>query len=327
MPSIEYLSKSILDSDALAPIVFLVGPTGVGKSSLAIQFAQQSGREIVSADAYQVYQNLDILTGKPSAAELDRIPHHLIGTVPLSEEYSVAKYVEDAEQVLQNVIVQRGKKVLVVGGTGMYIKALTDGLSPLPPKDEALRERLQQQPLDRLVDELCRLDPQAQQSIDLNNPRRVVRALEICLLSGSAVSELRRSWNRPEQAMEADFEAGEKSARSGIARQFGPIRGYYLKRDREELREIISRRVIKMFDLGVVDEVRRLMVGDLELKKLSRTALGTLGLRDVLEFIRGQYDQETCCQYIVTATQQFAKRQNTWFRKQVIFEPVDISGL
>src|SRR5436190_10061266 len=162
---------------------FIVGPTATGKSELAADVAREIGAEIVSADAFQIYRGLDLLTAKPEVSTLAKAPHHLIGTVPLSEEMNAEKYRRVARSVIENIN-SRGKLAIVVGGSGFYIKALTHGLAPLPESDPKLRERLNAMSLDELHTQLAELDPEAIQKIDAKNRRRVVRSVEICLRTG-----------------------------------------------------------------------------------------------------------------------------------------------
>src|SRR6266576_5293802 len=172
---------------------FIVGPTATGKSELAADIAREIGAEIVSADAFQIYRGLDLLTAKPDAATLAKAQHHLIGTTPLREEMNAEKYRRAAARVIEEIH-SRGKLAIVVGGSGLYIKALTHGLAPLPKSDPKLRERLNVMSLDELHTQLAELDPEAAQKIDMKNRRRVIRAVEICLLVGKSASAQRKQW-------------------------------------------------------------------------------------------------------------------------------------
>src|SRR6266700_2043818 len=173
---------------------FIVGPTATGKSELAADVAREIGAEIVGADAFQIYRGLDLLTAKPEVSTLAKAPHHLIGTVPLSEEMNAEKYRRVARSVIENIN-SRGKLAIVVGGSGFYIKALTHGLAPLPESDPKLRESLNALSLTELRSQLCEFDPDTARKIDPKNRRRLVRALEICLLTGEPASPQRRRWS------------------------------------------------------------------------------------------------------------------------------------
>ena len=173
-------------------IFFIVGPTATGKSELAADVAREVGAEIVSTDAFQIYQGLDRLTAKPDALTLAKAPHHLIGTTSLRDEMNAEKYRRAASRAI-NEINSRCNLAIVVGGSGLYIKALTHGLAPLPEADPNLREKLNAMSLDDLRSQLAEVDPETARRIDLKNRRRVVRALEICLVTEKSASEIGRA--------------------------------------------------------------------------------------------------------------------------------------
>src|SRR6266513_1587670 len=173
---------------------FIVGPTATGKSDLAADLASEIGAEIVSADAFQIYRGLNLLTAKPDISTLSKAPHHLVGTMPLREEMNAEKYRRAASRAIDEIH-SRGKLAIVVGGSGLYGQALTHGLAPLPESDPKLRERLNAMSLDELRSRLSELDSQAAGKIDMKNRRRVVRALEICLLTGKPASAQREQWD------------------------------------------------------------------------------------------------------------------------------------
>ena len=168
---------------------FIVGPTATGKSEIAADVAREATAEIVSADAFQIYRGLDLLTAKPESSTLAKVPHHLIGTVPLTAEMNAEKYRRAATRAVDEIN-SRGRLAIVVGGSGLYIKALTHGLAPLPKSDPELREKLNALSLDDLRSQLFELDPETARKIDIKNRRRVTRALEICLLTGKPASEV-----------------------------------------------------------------------------------------------------------------------------------------
>ena len=289
---------------------FIVGPTAAGKSELAADVAHEIGAEIVSADAFQVYRGLDRLTAKPDASTLARAPHHLIGTTPLHEEMNAEKYRRAASRAIEEIH-SRGKLAIVVGGSGLYIKALTHGLAALPKSDPKLRERLNVMSLDELHAQLADLDPEAAQKIDLKNRRRVVRAVEICLLAGKPASEV--------VGGAADLDKSVKAR----PRSAPAATGVFVFRDREELYARINQRVEAMFENGVIEEVQA--VG-----KVISTASQMIGFGEIHELLDGPADAGSisqCIGAIQQATRRYAKRQLTWFRRQTNFSALNLSLL
>src|SRR5438034_5447744 len=218
-------------------------PTATGKSELAADLAGEIGAEIVNADAFQIYRGLDLLTAKPDPSTLAKAPHHRIGTAPLHEEMNAEKYRCAAMRAIDEIN-SRGKLAMVVGGSGLYIRALTHGLAPLPETDPRLREELNAMSLDELRSRLVHLDPEAAPTIDTKNRRRVVRALEICLLTGKPASEV-------VAGVGDSGSFGKAPPRSAPA-----ATGVFVFRDREELYARINQRVEGMFERGVIEEVR-----------------------------------------------------------------------
>jgi tRNA dimethylallyltransferase len=290
---------------------FIVGPTATGKSEIAADVACEVGAEIVSADAFQIYSGLDLLTAKPESSTLAKAPHHLIGTVPLIEEMNVEKYRRDATCAIEEIN-SRGKLAIVVGGSGLYIKALTHGLAPLPESDSKLRAKLNAMSLDNLLSQLVELDPEAAKKIDLKNRRRLVRALEICLLTGKSASEIVAAGLSAVAVTKAD-----ESDRPGSTI---PATGVFVFRDRQELYERINQRVETIFERGVIEEVRA--AGE-----MSATASQMIGLREIRELLGRTKSLPQCIAEIQQATRRYAKRQLTWFRRQSNFLPLNLSFL
>ncbi len=277
---------------------FIVGPTATGKSELAADVAHEIGAEIVSADAFQIYEALDRLTAKPDGSTLAKAPHHLIGIVPLGEEMNAEKFRRLALRAVDEIN-SRGTLAIIVGGSGLYIKTLTHGLAPLPESDPELREKLNAMSLDDLRSQLVEVDPETARKIDLKNRRRVIRALEICSLTGKPVSaqRLRKGASHIEAAT-----------------------GAFVFRDRQELYERINQRVEMMFERGVIEEVRN--AGE-----TSQTASQMIGLREIRELLAGKKTIPQCIAEIQQATRRYAKRQLTWFRRQSNFLPLNLSFL
>ena len=277
-------------------VFFIVGPTATGKSELAADVAQEIGAEIISADAFQIYRGLDLLTAKPDAATLAKVSHHLSGTVPLHEEMNAEKFRRAASRVIEEIH-SRDKPALVVGGSGLYIKTLTHGLAALPEPDPNLRVQLNEMSLNELRRRLLDLDPETAHKIDMQNRRRLVRAVETCLLSGKPVSEQRIQW------------------RSTI-----PATGVFVFRDRDELYARINNRVEAMFENGVIEEARAAGA-------MSSTASKMIGLHEIRELLGGQISILQCIAAIQQGTRRYAKRQLTWFRRQSNFEALNLSLL
>jgi len=305
-------------------VLFIVGPTATGKSEIAADVARELGGEIVSADAFQIYRGLDLLTAKPDTATLTKAPHHLIGTMSILEEMNAAKFRRLALQAISEIH-SGGKLAVIVGGSGLYVKALTHGLSPAVESDPKTRAKLNKLSLGQLRLRLVELDPESARKIDLKNRRRVMRALEICLLTGKSASAQRTGWKAVEAAV--------LSGKWGGAAETAASKGVFVFRDRDELYERINRRVETMFENGVVEEVRAAGA-------MSETASKMIGLREIRELLdgkmsilsgrRGDTDSsrgEQCVASIQQATRRYAKRQLTWFRRQTNFKPLNLSLL
>jgi len=281
----------------LKNVFFIVGPTATGKSELSADVACEIGAEIVSADAFQIYRGFDLLTGKPDTKTLGKVPHHLIGTISPLEEMNAEKFRKLALAGITEIH-SRGRLAIVVGGSGLYIKALTHGLSLVPSVDPDLRAQLNELSLADLQKKLRRLDPKT--GVDLKNRRRVVRAIEICLLSGQSASAQRTGWQKD-----------------------SVIQGVFVFRERDDLYQRIDRRVEKMFEAGVIEEVR-------SAGATSETASKMIGLREIRELPPGRDAAglvPQCMATIQQATRRYAKRQLTWFRRQTNFQSLNLSVL
>jgi tRNA dimethylallyltransferase len=262
---------------------YLIGPTAVGKSRLAVELAERVGGEIIGADAFQMYDGLDILSAKPSPELRARVPHHLVGEVPLTVRFDVGQWHGRATECLAE-IAARGQLPIICGGTGLYIRALASGLAALPGADLELRASLENEPLPSLVERLQALDPAG--TVDMQNPRRVIRALEVCILTGRPFSSFRTEW----------------------ATRSGP-RGIILGIPREQHHAAIHARTLAMFDAGVVAEVAA--AGE-----VGPTASKMIGLADIREHLAGRLTRSQCIVAIAQATRQYARRQATWFRSE-----------
>lgn len=281
----------------LKNVVFLVGPTASGKSRIAAEVAARCDAEIVSADAYQIYRGLSILTAQPNEATLNKAPHHLIGVAPLTAEMNADKFRQLALSAIEDIH-RRGKLALVVGGSGLYVKALTHGLAPLPEVDRTLRSELSLLSLEELESRLMAVDPLSAETIDRRNKRRLVRALEIFAQTKRPASEQRREWKE----------------------QASYTRGVFVLRDRAELNARIDRRVEETFRDGVTEEVAAA-------REVSATAAKALGFFEVRQLLENRMTQPECIAAIQQKTRRYAKRQLTWFRRQLSFEELNLSRL
>jgi tRNA dimethylallyltransferase len=290
-----------METAALGPIL-LAGPTAAGKSAIALDLASRLNGEIISVDSMQVYRGLDIGTAKPSPEERQGVRHHLIDVADLNQSFDVAQFVRLAAEAVKD-IQSRGRIPIFCGGTGFYFKAYLEGLGESPPSDPGIRAQLAAAPLEELLEELARRDPATFDRIDRRNPRRVIRALEVIRLTGRPFSEQRAHWGKAPQ---------DPSLRLlGITRPAG------------ELAERIHRRVEEMFRKGLVAETESLLRRGLQ---ENPTALQALGYRQVAEHLRGQRGIAETIELVKIRTRQFAKRQLTWFRRQMRLDWITVSG-
>jgi tRNA dimethylallyltransferase len=274
------------------PLIVIAGPTGSGKTALALRIAAHFGGEIVNCDSLQLYRGFDIGTAKTTVEQRQGIPHHLFDVLPPQEGYSAGEYTRAAREVLAGISA-RNRLPLVVGGTGFYLRALLEGLPSLPAKDDALREGLAQREKRRpgsLHKILSRLDPESASRIHTSDIRKLIRAMELRLLTHAP---------RP---------APQSAA---------PLQGYRvlmlcLNPDREELAKRLEHRARQMFERGLLDEVRSLLVQGLSGEEKPFDALG---YRQALQVLRGECSVEQAIESTTIATRQYAKRQRTWFRR------------
>lgn len=302
---------NVQHSTSNAQPVFLAGPTAVGKSEIAMQLATQLGGEIISVDSMQVYRGLDIGTAKPSPAERARVPHHLIDICDLSESFDAAQFVRLAQKAVEE-IQARGRVPIFCGGTGLYFKAFLSGLGEAPSANPELRARLEAMPFEALLRELHERDPAAYEKIDKQNPRRVIRAVEVIRLTGKKFSQQRAEWKSKVQP------ATPKHGEGG-----GPKSKVFFcfTRQTVDMHARINARVDGMFTLGLVDETRELLKRGLEQNK---TAMQAIGYRQVVEHLHGERSMAETIELIKTKTRQFAKRQLTWFRARKHLEWIEL---
>jgi len=274
----------------------VTGPTGVGKSLFATELAEKINGEIIGADAFQVYEGLGILTSQPGEDLRARVPHHLVGVVPVTNSFDVARFAAAARSAMSE-IVARKRVPVIAGGTGLYLKALTHGLADLPPLDPELRAKIAAMSLAEALARLCELDPAAPANIDVCNPSRVRRALEIVTSTGLPLAASRREWT---------------SASSEFC-------GILLGRERDELRARVDANVDHMFAGGVLEEVR-------QASHAGAWASRAIGFREIQVHLLGETDLTSCRDAIVSATRKYAKRQLTWCRNQFNFPSIDLTA-
>lgn len=272
-------------------LIIVTGPTAVGKTALSIQLALRLRTEIVSADARQCYQGMTIGTAQPTAEELQAVPHHLVNFLPIQTPYDAAKYARDALKTLATLFAQYDC-VLMTGGTGLYIQAVCQGLDIMPSVEPTIRkilsQRLQREGLSVLNAELALRDPAYYRVVDRLNPRRIIRALEVCLATGQPYSSFRKI--QPER-------------RSFTIVKIG------LTRDRPILYQRIDNRVEQMLNQGLLNEVLTLYPHQ------HQNALHTIGYREIFGYLEGHYNQEEAIRLLKRNTRRYAKRQLTWLRQ------------
>jgi len=277
----------------LREAIYIAGATASGKSAVAMALARRVEGEIISVDSMQVYRGMDIGTAKPSEAERREVPHHLLDIAELSETFDAARFLVAAEAA-EKGIRERGKVPIYCGGTGLYFKAMVSGIGSAPPANASVREELVQTASGELLRELEERDPQTFQNIDRQNLRRVIRALEVIRITGKPFSEFKSDWTVPQQG-----------------RWFG------LERPREELNGRINARVEEMFRKGLVEETGRLLERGLE---KNPTAMQAIGYRQVVDHLQGKVSLPETIELVKVKTRQYAKRQATWFKRQLKLE-------
>lgn len=286
-------------------LVVILGPTGVGKTEKSLELAEQWGCPIVSADSRQIYRDLPIGTAAPSAEEQARVKHYFIGTKDLHETYNAGQYARDCNTLLAELF-QKHERVLMVGGSMMYIDAVCKGLDDIPDIPTELREQVrnqyQEKGLEWLQTEVQRLDPIYWQEVDKQNPQRLMHCIEVTLASGQPYSNYR------------------KGGRSAQDRGFD-VEYIMIERPREELYERINLRVHKMMEQGLLNEAQRAFdkLGLLNNEPLDESTIpnsvNTVGYKELLKYFRGEWTLERAIEMIQQNSRHYAKRQMTWWRR------------
>lgn len=285
-------------------IIFLVGPTAIGKSKIAVYLAKKINAEIISCDSMQIYKGMNIITSQPPRLLQKKVPHHLIASVAPDKEYNVSRYCREALGKVKEII-GKGKIPLFVGGTGLYMSILVDGIFKSQAQDKALRQLLYKQAgrfsSAYLHDKLKKIDPSAAAKIHPNDTKRIIRAIEVFKSTGRPISALQKE-------------------RRGLAHEYA-LNIFCLNMQRDNLYKRIEQRVSLMFRQGLIAEVKKLLK-----RKLSKTASYAIGLRELQGYLQGAYDLAEVKRLIKRNTRWYAKRQLTWFKKDKRINWIEIDN-
>ena len=284
-------------------LLIILGPTAVGKTDYSISKALEYGSPVISCDSRQIFMNMSIGTAVPSASQLAAVKHYFIQTVPVTQAYTAGDYELDAVALAERLFEEGHETLVMTGGSMFYIDAVCNGLDNLPDGDPSLRaelwKRLGEEGVETLAEELRSKDPLTYSQIDIRNSQRVIRALEVCIVSGRPFSS---------------FKTGGRRSRSFQIEKVG------LTRPREELYSRIDRRVLNMMDEGLVEEARSL------LPYRNCQALQTVGYKEVFEYLDNKIPLEEAVRLIQRNTRHYAKKQLTWWRRDPDIKWIDVSG-
>lgn len=284
-------------------LLIILGPTAVGKTDYSISKALEYGSPVISCDSRQIFMNMSIGTAVPSASQLAAVKHYFIQTVPVTQAYTAGDYELDAVALTERLFEEGHETLVMTGGSMFYIDAVCNGLDNLPDGDPGLRaelwKRLGEEGVETLAEELRSKDPLTYSQIDIRNSQRVIRALEVCIVSGRPFSS---------------FKTGGRRSRSFQIEKVG------LTRPREELYSRIDRRVLNMMDEGLVEEARSL------LPYRNCQALQTVGYKEVFEYLDNKIPLEEAVRLIQRNTRHYAKKQLTWWRRDPDIKWIDVSG-
>ena len=287
-------------------LLVIVGPTAVGKTAVSISLAKRFETEIISADSRQFFKEMNIGTAKPTARELNQVKHHFINHLSIHDAYNIATYEKEALALIDRLFLKNNLLILT-GGSGLYVKAVCEGIDDIPPVDPQIREELnlllQEKGIQHLSENLKKYDPDYFLQVDLNNPQRVIRALEVCLGTGRAYSAFLKGdrQQRPFQTIKIGLDLG-----------------------REILYERINLRMDEMMAMGLFEEARELYT----FRELN--ALQAVGYKEIFDYMDGQYDKEEAVRLLKRNSRRYAKRQLTWFRRDPgveWFSPFDEEGI
>lgn len=277
-------------------IICVVGPTASGKTKLAVALCRRYGGEVLSCDSMQIYRGMDIGTAKPTAAETDGIPHHMIDVADPAEDFSVSRYTEMADPILQDIL-RRGRTAVIAGGTGLYVEALVAGRSfapyPSTGKREALERLAAEQGIEAVLEMLRKADPESAARLHPHDEKRIIRATEVFLETGKTITQHNLETQRQPP-------------------KYDPVWIGLNFRDRQDLYDRIDRRVDGMAADGLWEEVERLAQSGL---RSTATALQAIGYKEPLQALRGEITREAAIEAVKRETRRYAKRQLSWFRR------------
>ena len=280
-------------------LIVVAGPTAVGKTALCLSLARHFNTEIISADSRQFYREMNVGTAKPTPEELAQVPHHLINSLSIQQSYDVKQFETDALAAI-DAIFEKSNVAIAAGGSGLFIKTLCEGIDEMPSAPPEVRQNLEDklkaEGLEALTRQLKTLDPTYYQQVDLANPQRILRALEVCIATGQPYSSFRKENNRKEKN-----------------RPFSIIK-IGLERERNELYERINLRVDEMLDNGLLEEARQLY----PYRQLN--ALQTVGYQEIFGYLDNNYDWKEAVRLIKRNSRRYAKRQFTWFKKDAAMQ-------
>jgi len=286
--------------------VFIVGPTAVGKTYLAHNLAKKlKNAEIVSADSMQIYEQMEIVSAKPTIEQRNEVPYHMIDFLNISTKYTLSDFYTDASDSIEKIISMK-KIPIVVGGTGLYIRTLLKGIFDGPDNNPDFRKKMQEiagsKGVEYLHNLLKKIDPESAGSIQPNNVRRVIRALEVYEITGEKISSLKTHWNKPVQKEHP---------------KMGKLFLWGICSPRKNLYDRINNRIYKMIEDGLINEVENLVkMGIMNTDGASQA----LGVKEIAEYLKGNLSKETAIELLKRNTRRFAKRQLTWFAKEPDFK-------
>ena len=280
----------------MSRIICIAGPTASGKTALAVALAKQLDGEVISCDSMQIYKRMDIGTAKPTSEEMEGIPHHMLDVAEPGEDFSVSRYCEMADPILQDIL-RRGKTAIVAGGTGLYMDALIRGNTFAPYPSTGMREKLEAQAdrdgMEAMLALLTSIDPEAAAKLHLKDRKRILRALEVFYETGSTITEHNKKTQQ-------------------IPPKYNPIWLALEDEDRAQLYARIDRRVDTMLQMGLIAEIRELLDEGIDERS---TAMQAIGYKEFVTSLRGENSLEDAVVQVQQASRHYAKRQLTWFRR------------